>query len=375
MPTSDRDPAISAVILAAGMSRRMGTPKQLLRLGEATLLEQALRNVRQSHVREIVLVLGHEAEAIRNQLTLDGMKVVLNPDYAEGMGTSIRAGLAALAPDAQGAFMVLADQPFIRPVTFDRLIQEHGRLKPQIVVPMYRGFRGNPVLLDHSVFPELDGLRGDVGCRAIFGNHTDNILKVEVNDPGILLDADSEEDLRKLREGVLPDRPDLEIVQRSGAEHPATHTESHQQELVLVSRDRFARTIAGIARLLNFTVTVVDPLLKPEEFPEANRILHTLDFRSLPARGKRHVVVASRGQFDEEAIEQALVAEAAYVALVANRRRAEEIKRALLARGLSQEKAARLRAPAGLEIGAEGPEEIALSVMAEIVAAMRNSRG
>ena len=375
MPTSDRDPAISAVILAAGMSRRMGTPKQLLRLGEATLLEQALRNVRQSHVREIVLVLGHEAEAIRNQLTLDGMKVVLNPDYAEGMGTSIRAGLAALAPDAQGAFMVLADQPFVRPATFDRLIQEHGRLKPQIVVPMYRGFRGNPVLLDRSVFPELDGLRGDVGCRAIFGNHTDKILKVEVNDPGILLDADSEEDLRKLREGVLPDRADLEIVQGPGAEHRATHKESHEQELVLVSRDRFARTIAGIARLLNFAVTVVDPLLKPEEFPEANQILHTLDFRRLPARGKRHVVVASRGQYDEEAIEQALVAEAAYVSLVANRGRAEEIKRALLARGLSQEKAARLRAPAGLEIGAEGPEEIALSVMAEIVAAMRNSRG
>jgi molybdenum cofactor cytidylyltransferase len=353
----------------------MGTPKQLLRLGEVTLLELALRNVRHSHVREIVLVLGHEAEAIRNQLTLDGVKVVMNPDYAEGMGTSIRAGLAALAPDAQGAFMVLGDQPFVRPVTFNRLIQEHDRLKPQIVIPMYKGFRGNPVLLDHSVFPELDGLRGDVGCRAIFGDHTDNILKVEVNDPGILLDADSEEDLRKLRESAVPEQPDLEIVQRSVVEYPVTATESHQQELVLVGRDRFARTLAGIARLLNFTVTVVDPLINPEEFPEADRILHTLDFRKLPPGAKRHVVVASRGQFDEEAIEQALVADAAYVALVANRRRAEEIKRALLVRGLSEEKAARLRAPAGLEIGAEGPEEIALSVMAEIVAATRDTRG
>jgi xanthine/CO dehydrogenase XdhC/CoxF family maturation factor len=271
--------------------------------------------------------------------------------------------------------MVLADQPFVHPVTFGRLIQEHARLKAQIVIPMHRGFRGNPVLLDHSVFPELNGLRGDVGCRAIFGRHTDNILKVEVNDPGILLDADSKEDLRKLREGVLPDRPDLEIVQRSGAEHPVTHLESHQQELVVVGRDRFAHTLAGIARLLNFTVTVVDPLLKPEEFPEADRILHALDFRKLPAGGKRHVVVASRGQFDEEAIEQALDAEAAYVALVANSRRAEEIKHALLVRGLSEEKAARLRAPAGLEIRPEGPEEIALSVMAEIVAVMRDPRG
>jgi xanthine/CO dehydrogenase XdhC/CoxF family maturation factor len=232
---------------------------------------------------------------------------------------------------------------------------------------MYRAFRGNPVLVDRSVFPELAGLQGDVGCRAIFGDHTENILKVEVNDPGILLDVDSPEDYRKLREGALRERPELEIA-------PGSQPRENQQELIVVGRDRFAHTLAGMARLLNFTVTVVDPLLAPEEFPEAHRILHFLDFRKLPAADKRHVVVASRGQFDEEAVEQALEADAEYVALVANRRRGEEIKRALIHRGLGQGKLSRLRAPAGLEIGAEGPDEIALSVMAELVAAM-HSRG
>jgi molybdenum cofactor cytidylyltransferase len=381
MPVSERGSAIAAIILAAGLSRRMGTPKQLLRVGKATLLEIALRNVRDSRIEEIVLVLGHQAEMIRSQLTLEGVKVVVNPNYAEGMGTSIRAGLAALSPDVQATFMVLADQPFVRPATFGRLIEEHSRLRPQIVLPMYRGFRGNPVLLDRSVFPELAGLQGDVGCRAIFGNHTENILRVEVNDPGVLLDVDNKEDFRELRQGVSPERPELEITQGSGAvqltvhAEPASHAQENQQELIVVGRDRFAHTLAGIARLLNFTVTVVDPLLTPDEFPEANRILHVLDFRKLPAAGKRHVVVASRGQFDEEATEQALIANAAYVALVANRRRGEEIKRALVGRGLTQEKLARLHAPAGLEIGAEGAEEIALSVMAELVAEMRKSRG
>jgi xanthine dehydrogenase accessory factor len=86
------------------------------------------------------------------------------------------------------------------------------------------------------------------------------------------------------------------------------------------------------------------------------------------------VVVASRGQFDEEAVEQALNTEAEYVGLVANRRRGDEIKGTLMGRGLTQEKLARLRAPAGLEIGADGPEEIALSVMAELIAEMRRTR-
>jgi len=361
MPPTNPASGISAVILAAGMSKRMGVPKQLLRLGETTLLEHALNNVRQSRVQEIILVLGHQAETIRKQLPLDNVKVIINPAFQEGMGASLRAGISALSPQAQGALVVLADQPFIRPSTLDRLIAKHSELKPQIVIPTYRGFRGNPVLLDRSVFPELAGLAGDVGCRAIFGDHTENILKVEVEDVGILLDADSEADLKKLREGVVNERPLLEL-----AAGPAPSPEA--PEVVIVGREKFAHALAAMARLLHFAVTVVDPLLAPAEFPEADRILHVLDFSKLPPAPRRHVIVASRGQFDEEAIEQALACGAAYIALVANRKRGEEIRRNLRAKGVSEEEAARLRAPAGLEIGAEGPEEIALSVMAEIIA-------
>ncbi len=123
--------------------------------------------------------------------------------------------------------------------------------------------------------------------------------------------------------------------------------------------------------LLNFTVTIVDPLLPLAEMPDADRILHVLDFSLLPQADERYVVVASRGLFDEEAIEQALLGKASYIALLANKKRAEEIARSLKAKSYSPEKLASVRAPAGLDIGAESPEEIALSIMAEIVSERR----
>jgi molybdenum cofactor cytidylyltransferase len=361
---------ISAIILAAGMSKRMGPPKQLLRLRGATLLEHALNNVSRSQVREIILVLGHEAEAIRQHLSLDNLnvKIIVNPSYREGMGASLGAGLSAVAPESQGAMIVLGDQPLVRPKTLDLLIERHRELKPQIVIPVYRGFRGNPVLLDRSVFPELAGLSGEAGCRAIFGDHTENILLAEVGDPGILLDVDSQQDLEKLDAGVTGERPWLELVRDPRADAGG------QPELIIVGRDSFAHALAAMARLLRFVVTVTDPLLSPNEFTEADRLLHVLDFSKLPASGERSVVVASRGQFDEDALEQALAVNAAYVALVANKKRCHEIKRNLQSKGVPLERLAPVRAPAGLEIGAESQEEIALSIMAEIVATRSKRR-
>ncbi len=189
---------VSAVVLAAGMSRRMGTPKQLLRMDGKTILERTLESVRASNVGEIVLVLGHAAGSIEKAISTDRMKVVHNQDFQQGMGTSLRAGLAAVDAEASAALIVLADQPFVRAETLNRLIACHQESRPEIIIPLYKGFRGNPVLLDRSVFPELKALRGDVGCRAIFGSHTENIRKLPVEDMGILLDIDGPEEYQKL---------------------------------------------------------------------------------------------------------------------------------------------------------------------------------
>jgi molybdenum cofactor cytidylyltransferase len=366
---------IGAVILAAGMSSRMGEAKQLLRLAQHTLLDQVVENVRGSKVDEIVLVLGHAAETIKERIAIQGLNLVINETYRQGMGTSLRTGLAALHRGVDAALIVLADQPFVRPATLNYLMDQYRQSSAQIVIPIYKGFRGNPVLLDRSVFPEIMALSGDIGCRAIFGDHLEGIVKVPVEDIGILLDLDSKDDVEKLQhfgQGTANESALMEAANLEGREISGPENSARGQELIIVGWEPVARALAKLGKLLHFTVTVVDPLLKISDLPEADRLLNTLDFSHLPPASARYVVVASRGQFDEEAVEQALHANSAYVALVANRKRAKEIYRSLELRGEPPEKLAKVRAPAGLDIGAETPEEIALSIMAEIVSESRN---
>jgi molybdenum cofactor cytidylyltransferase len=368
---------IGAVILAAGVSSRMGEAKQLLRFGGNTLLEQVIENVRGSRVDEIVLVLGHEAKTIQERVGIKNLKVAVNEAYQQGMGTSLRTGLAALDSGIDGALIVLADQPFVRPATLDLLIREYERSRAQILIPMYKGFRGNPVLLDRSVFAEVMGLGGDIGCRAIFGDHLEGIVKVPVEDIGILLDLDSKADIERMQNfgvGSGDENALIEAANVGGREIAGGEPLSQRPELIIVGTEPVAMALMKLGRFLRFTVIVVDPLLKVSDLPEADRLLNSLDFSRLPAASARYVVVASRGRYDEEGVEQALKADIAYVALVANKKRAGEIQRSLELKGESREKLAKVRAPAGLDIGAESPEEIALSIMAEIVSENRNKR-
>jgi len=196
-------PRVGAVILAAGKSARMGEAKQLLRLGTGTVLGRTLENVCAASLDEVVIVLGASAEAIREQLAgaLAGVRVAVNPEYETGMASSLRTGLAALSSDIDAALIVLGDQPFVRPETLDRIVEEYRRTQAQILIPIHEGARGNPVLLDRSLFAEARALEGDVGCRAIFGKHPDEIVYVEVNDPGVLMDIDSREDYERLGRG------------------------------------------------------------------------------------------------------------------------------------------------------------------------------
>src|SRR5262245_50312762 len=114
---------ISALVLAAGSSQRMGRPKQLLPLGETTLLGHVLTTARQANVDEIVLVLGFAAEEIQQQIPTSGLKVVINQEYRRGMGTSLRMGLSATNLKTEGALVILADQPLVQAATLSRMIE------------------------------------------------------------------------------------------------------------------------------------------------------------------------------------------------------------------------------------------------------------
>ena len=375
---------VGVVVLAAGRSTRMGEAKQLLRLGESIVLSKTLENVRAAGVDEVVLVLGFSAQTIRQQLSIsaiDSLKVVVNQAYERGMASSLREGLSALDPQTGAALVVLADQPFIRPETIDRIIDRYCRSNAQIVIPLHKGFRGNPVLLDRSVFPEVMALDGDVGCRAIFGSHLEGIVKFEVDDVGILLDIDNPDDYERLRrfgQSGEGERALIEAADREGRELPGLEDSRVENissdELIVVGSEQVAMALVNLGQLLKFTVTVVDPLLEVSELPPGVTLLNSLDFSLLPPNRKRYVVVASRGKFDEEAIEQALHAQSAYVGLVTSKKRGQEILRSLEHRGESPEKLAAVLAPAGLNIGADSPEEIALSIAAEIVSRRAEKR-
>jgi xanthine/CO dehydrogenase XdhC/CoxF family maturation factor len=216
-------------------------------------------------------------------------------------------------------------------------------------------------------------ITGDVGCRAIFGGHTENIDRLEVDDAGILLDIDTASDLEAVAARTRKDASGSAALSDVESRSDSQKSPS-PPDLVVVGRDALAISLMKLGKLLGFTVTVADPLFRLPDLPDADRILHRLDFSLLPETRDRFIVVASRGQFDEDAVEQALRSTSAYVGLVANKKRAQKLTTSLQKRGVAADKLARLKTSPGLALGAETPEEIALSIMAEIVTVRRGQR-
>lgn len=190
---------ISAVILAAGQSKRMGRSKQLLGAGGKTLLQSALDSALQADVNEVILVLGHEAERILRETVTRGAKVVINPDFAGGMMTSIRKGLEVLDQKSEAFFIVLGDQPEIGPDIYNRLIREFRRAHPSksILLPTHHGKRGHPALFSTKYLAEGFDIKGDTGFREIVQRHPDEVLFVEVDTASILMDIDTPEDYQE----------------------------------------------------------------------------------------------------------------------------------------------------------------------------------
>ena len=184
---------ISILILAAGESKRFGRTKQLLQLGNQTILQKTIDNCTCSIATEVRVILGHDAAKIKKSLTNQSIITVENPNYHQGMSTSITAGLASVDPDTQGILLALADQPFVDTKTINQLIESFKSSSKSIVIPLYNHKRGNPVIFDIKYKQELLKLKGDIGGRDIIKNHPDDILEVPVDCEGVLLDIDTED--------------------------------------------------------------------------------------------------------------------------------------------------------------------------------------
>lgn len=187
--------SIAAIILAAGSSSRMGAGrhKLLLSLAGHPVLAHVLDAALAASARPVILVLGHQADTVRGQIAnyLDHPAIIIveNPDYLQGMSTSMRAGLQALQVQSEGqtvetpisgAVILLGDQPLITPQIIDALITTQQETGKRIVAPLYEGKRGNPTLFAASLFPELLQVTGDEGGRAVLARHKEELAVVEV---------------------------------------------------------------------------------------------------------------------------------------------------------------------------------------------------
>ena len=192
----DSSTFISALLLAAGKSERMGEVKQLLSLGEKRMIEAALDNLLNARLDEIIVVLGFAADEIRPLVEgKERVKVVINPRFAAGMSTSIHQGLKEISARATGILIALADQPFIPPEVINKLIEGFQRGAQGIVLPVYEGKRGHPVILDRKKYArEILELQRDVGGKEIVSKHPQDVLEVPVASRGVLMDIDAPED-------------------------------------------------------------------------------------------------------------------------------------------------------------------------------------
>jgi molybdenum cofactor cytidylyltransferase len=199
-------PVIAAVVLAAGRATRFGSPKQLAEVGGRALVQLAVDAAGGGGADVVVVVLGHGAENIERELSLPGnARVVVNPAFAEGQSTSLRAGIAALPPEVDAAVILLADQPGVTPGDVRAVVDAHAATGARMVRARYRGTPGHPVLIARAMFPELERATGDAGARDVLAAHADEIVEVGIDrDPPP--DVDTPEDLRAARRDVS--RPD-----------------------------------------------------------------------------------------------------------------------------------------------------------------------
>jgi molybdenum cofactor cytidylyltransferase len=188
------EPFVSAVVLAAGLATRMGRQKVLLPLDGVPMVRRVVDAALASRAAETVVVVGHQAAGVEEALAGRPARVVVNDRFAEGMSTSLQAGLAAADPSSAAALIVLGDQPFVTPQLLDGLIERFAVTRSPIVRPAVDGRPANPVLLSAALFPEIRAQHGDVGGREVVDRHQDDISLVPVDDPRLVADIDSPQD-------------------------------------------------------------------------------------------------------------------------------------------------------------------------------------
>ncbi|MEN3334795.1 MAG: molybdenum cofactor cytidylyltransferase [Blastocatellia bacterium] len=189
---------ISAILLAAGESRRMGEFKQLLMYAGRTFVECCADHLLASRVDELVVVTGHREADVRRALGERAVRFVHNADYRDGMSSSVKRGLAGVSPAATAVLVALVDQPQIDSSIINRVIAEYEKHAALIVIPTYHGRNGHPVLIDLQLRDQLLAFDASQGLRQVIHAQAADVLHIEVATDAVLTDFDYPEDYQRL---------------------------------------------------------------------------------------------------------------------------------------------------------------------------------
>jgi molybdenum cofactor cytidylyltransferase len=190
-PHVRRTREVAAVVLAAGQATRMGEQKLLLPVGEHPMVRRVVDAALGSRAARTIVVVGHESDAVLEALDGAPVLVAMNAEYADGMSTSLQAGLRASAGSCDAAIFLLGDQPYVTSTLIDEMIDRFVSTNAAVVRPAVCGRPANPVLMGSALFAEILEQRGDVGGREIVERHSDEVSLVSVDDPQVCIDIDS----------------------------------------------------------------------------------------------------------------------------------------------------------------------------------------